>query len=323
MKSIKLFSSRAYGLILSALTIILSTSIVFANAPQSITDSGNSSQTIIELDHKATSGKTLLIELAGSEDEHFHGGELVIKSDGEEDRTLIARNIMSADLSDDGLLIAAWNSDNQIKLFNSTGKEMRRIGVHGASPIISPNKNYIAYNKLANTGSDLHELSETSPHGIAVYNLVTDKEDIVTTSSDDFQPVAFSDDMTKLYFNSTRPYPTTKNGYSNGVASLWMVDLTTKKVTRLTNTNEELVMRGVMVPTLDVRALWSSDNKTAISSTDSESGIWRFDFNDKGMLVNARKIASGTSPRWSNLDNKIKISTEIDGQVISQELSVQ
>jgi len=312
------------GVILSlALTLVLSTSIVYANVSRSATDAGDTTQMIIELDHNEALGKTLMIHQTETDDEHFHGGKLVIKSDSEDTRTLIETDILSADLSDDGLLIAAWNSDNQIKLFDSIGTEMKRIGVHGASPIISQNKNYIAYNKLANTGADLQELSETSPYGIAVYNLVTNKEDIVTTSSEDFQPIAFSKDMTKLYFNSTRPYASTKKGYSNHVASIWVVDLTSKKVTRLTNTDEKLVMKGTMVPTIDVRALWSSDKKTAISSTDNESGVWQFSFNDNGMLVNAKKIAVGTSPRWSEIDNKINITTKFDGQIISKELNVE
>ncbi len=78
-----------------------------------------------------------------------------------------------------------------------------------------------------------------------------------------------------------------------------------------------------MVPVLDIRAVWSSDKKMAISSTDADSGVWRFDFSDKGMLISAKKIASGTSPRWSDKDNKIKITNEVDGQIISQELSVK
>ena len=176
---------------------------------------------------------------------------------------------------------------------------------------------------MSDSGSDLLELSEKSPYGIAVHNLATGREDVITGSSHDFQPVGFSKDMTKLYFNSTRPFENTKNEYENHVASLWVVDLSTKKVTRLTNLNEELVMKGVMVPTLDIRALWSSDKKTAISSTDIESGIWKFEFNDDGTLLDAKKIASGTAPRWSELDNKIEISTKIGGQVISQELSIK
>lgn len=290
---------------------------------QSITNAGNIIKTNIELDHKEILGKTLLIQQLDGEDEHFHGGELIIKSDTEDNQILIAKNILSADLSDDGLLIAAWNDDNQIKLFDSAGKELKRIGIHGASPIISQNNDYVAYNKLANIGYDLQEKLETSPYGIAVFNLETDKEEIVTTSSHDFQPVGFSKDMTKLYFNSTRAYESTKKGYSNHVASLWMVDIETKIVTRLTNVNEDLVKKGIMIPTVDVRAVWSADRKTAISSSDTESGVWRFDFTDNGVLSSAKKIASGTSPRWSELDNKIKITTMVDGQITSQEINVK
>lgn len=323
MKSIKIIPSRTLLLLLLTSITILSTTIVFAKVPQSVNNTSNTDQTVIELDHKEGVDKTLLIRQVHSEDAHFHGGELILKSNREDKQTVIAQDILSADLSDDGLLVAAWNSDNQIKLYNSEGKEMKVLGTHGASPIISNDKNYVAYNKLADSGSDLLELSEKSPYGIAVHNLATGREDVITTSSHDFQPVGFSKDMTKLYFNSTRPFEGTKSEYGNHVASLWVVDLSSKKVTRLTNVNEELVMKGVMVPTLDVRALWSSDKKTAISSTDIESGTWKFEFNDDGTLLNAEKIASGTTPRWSDLDNKIVVSTKINGQVISQELNIK
>lgn len=323
MKSIKLIPSRTLFILLLTSIAILSTTIVFAKVPQSVDNTSSTDQNLIELDHKESVDKTLLIRQVHDEDNHFHGGELILKSDREDQQTVIAQDILSADLSDDGLLIAIWNSDNKIKLYDSMGKEMKVIGTHGASPIISQDKNYIAYNKLSDKGSDLLELSEKSPYGIAVHNLATGREDVVTTSNHDFQPVGFSKDMTKLYFNSTRAFESTDSESGNHVASLWVVDLSTKKVTRLTNLNEELVMKGVMVPTLDVRALWSSDKKTAISSTDTESGIWKFEFNDDGTLLDAKKIASGTAPRWSELDNKIEISTKIGGQVISQELSIK
>lgn len=324
MKSLKHSSGSSFSLILLlTFVLILSASIALANVTQSAGGEESALQTSIELDHKEKLGKTLYIQQLDSQDEHFHGGELILESDLENTQISIAQDVLSADLSEDGLLVAAWNTDNQILLFTSEGKEIKRVGLHGASPIISQDKKYIAYNKLSNEGSDLQELSEKSPYGIAIYDLVTNKEDVITNSSDDFQPVGFSKDMTKLYFNSTRAYANAKKSYSNHVASLWMVELATKKVTRLTNTNEELVMKGVMVPIIDVRALWSSDGRTVISSTDMDSGVWQYKFNDDGTLLSAKKIGSGTSPKWSEMDKKINISSKVNGQITSQELSIK
>lgn len=132
MKSIKLIPSRTLFLLLLTSIAILSTTIVFAKVPQSVDNTSSTDQTLIELDHKESVDKTLLIRQIHNGDKHFHGGELILKSNREDQQTVIAQDILSADLSDDGLLVAAWNSDNKIKLYDSKGKEMKIIGTHGA-----------------------------------------------------------------------------------------------------------------------------------------------------------------------------------------------
>ncbi|MEY4723594.1 MAG: hypothetical protein RLZZ324_1107, partial [Candidatus Parcubacteria bacterium] len=146
--------------------------------------------------------------------------------------------------------------------------------------------------------------------GIAVYDTLTGQETLVTNGGgDDFAPVGFSKDMSLLYFDSTRPYGTSPG---NRVASLWVVDLATGDVTRLTNTDEESVRKGVMVPTISPAAIWTSDRATAVTSYGSDMGVWRIDL--VGHRVVARRISDGDSPTWLVPDETIDVRRVVNGR---------
>lgn len=262
------------------------------------------------LDHNASVDK-YLYRIAESGDNNHDSGTLVLADGNTGNTNVVARGIMTATLSPDGTQIAAWDENNEIHLMTIDGKGVARIGVHGSLPVFSHDGTYIAYNKLANEGEQFFDLSKDSPYGIAVYNLETGEEEIVTNDIDDFQPLGFSADMSKLYFNSGRAYETTPEGFNNHVASLWVVDLKTKEVTRLTNTDEEAVRRGDKTPIIHATALWSSDRKTVVSSLEAESGVWQFTFSNEGELVNAKQIADGTSPRWVVPGESIAVRTKV------------
>lgn len=242
-----------------------------------------------------------------------HGSKLVVMDLATGNERVIAENVIEAKFSPDGTQIVVQNEDYEMWLFTATGKEVTRIGIHGSAPLFSHDGTYIAYHKLADEGEGFR-LFEFSPYGIARYNLATGEEEFITDNKDDFQPAGFSADMSWLYFNSGRKYETSPGGFENHVASLWMVDLNTKEVKRLTNVSEEVVRQGIMVPTVDGAALWSSDRKTVISSVDAESGVWQFVFNQEGGLVRSERIADGTSPRWLVSDKSIVVRTKVDGK---------
>ncbi|MEX0931131.1 MAG: hypothetical protein WDZ88_00090 [Candidatus Paceibacterota bacterium] len=245
-------------------------------------------------------------------DGHNHDSGSLVLADSNTGKThVITTDVMTAALSPDGTQIAVWNGDNEIYLMTADGNEIARIGVHGALPVFSHDGTYVAYNKLAEEGDRFFDLSEESPYGIAIYNLKTGEEEIITENVHDFQPLGFSADMSKLYFNSGRAYETTPEGFSNHVASLWVVDLKTKEVARLTNTDEEAVRRGDKAPIIHATALWSSDRKTVISSLEAESGVWQFSFSDDGKLVDAKQITDGTSPRWVVPGESIAVRTKV------------
>lgn len=261
------------------------------------------------------SGKVLYLSRITEENVggEAHGTNLIVADPVTGSGKVIAERIVDAKFSPDGMQIVVQDEDHKVRILALDGKEIAQIGVHGSAPIFSHDGNYVAYHKLADQGEGFR-LFEFSPYGIALYNLSTGKEELITDNKDDFQPVGFSADMSRVYFNSGRKYDTSPKGFENHVASLWVVDIKSKQATRLTNVSEEVVRQGMMVPTVDSMALWSSDRTTVISSSnDAESGVWQFDFNTEGGLARAERIAEGTSPRWLVPDKSIVVRTKVDG----------
>ncbi|MBI5913705.1 hypothetical protein HY839_04705 [Candidatus Azambacteria bacterium] len=282
---------------------ISSDPVKVADNVQRILDSSNGSSRILYLSSVAEKN------IGGQ----VHGSKLIVMDPATGNERVIAENIVEAKFSPDGTRIVAQSGDYKIRLFTAIGKEITRIGMHGSAPLFSHDGAYIAYHKLADEGEGFR-LFEFSPYGIVLYNLATGEEELITDNKDDFQPVGFSLDMSRLYFNSGRKYGTSPEGFENHVASLWMVDLTTKEIKRLTNMSEEVVRQGIMVPTVDGAALWSSDRKMVISSVDPESGTWQFVFNQEGELARAERITDGTSPHWLVPDKNIVVRTKVDGK---------
>lgn len=265
------------------------------------------------LDYNAAAGK-YLYRVADPENGYMHGGGTLVLANSTGNTKVITENIMTAALSPDGTRIVVWNEDNEIHLMTVEGNNITQIGVHGALPVFSHDGTYVAYNKLADQGDRFFDLHKNSPYGIALYNLKTGEEKVVTDNIHDFQPLGFSADMSNLYFNSGREYDTSPEGFSNHVASLWVVDLETEVVTRLTNMDEKAVRGGAKFPIVHATALWSSDRKTLISSLGAESGVWKFTFNSEGGLISANRLANGTSPRWIVPEKRIAVRTNIDGE---------
>jgi tricorn protease-like protein len=120
----------------------------------------------------------------------------------------IASKAIKGRLSPNGDLIAAWNSKHEIHLLHGDGTPVKKVGKRGAVPHFSRDGRWVAYEKLADESIDgadqsLFEFAD----GIAVYDVHTDTDTLVTLGGgDDFAPVGFSLDTTKLFFNSARPY---------------------------------------------------------------------------------------------------------------------
>jgi Tol biopolymer transport system component len=314
---LRLTLNKIAGLTITAIIIVIviaSTSPLQAQANEERFPSEADLNAYWILDYNKMLGKTLY--LAASEKgkifEHLYGSNIVLADSHTGEMRIIAEKSVSAKLSPDGTLVVVRNDKDEIHLLTVEGKEITRVGVHGGSPIFSHDGKYVAYHKLADEGDDSFSRHEASPYGIALYSLATGEEKLITSNKNDYRPVGFSADMSKLYFNSTREYPARPYGIANHVASLWVVDLNTRETTRLTNVDEEVVRQGTLVPVIDKLALWSSDRKTVISSADAESGVWKFIFNEQGRLASAEHIADGTSPRWQVPDKSIIIRSQVN-----------
>lgn len=211
---------------------------------------------------------------------------------------VIAQDVIRAKFSPSARKVVTWRHDNSIELLDVDGTPPILITSRGVAPIFSHDGNFVAYLRLADTHDDGQELYEYA-QGIAIYDLRSNVEVMVTDHPEDFAPVGFSADMSALFFNSTRPY---EDDPVNHVASVWSVHLTTGVTTRLTNRSSVDVRRGTLVPIVDEHALWTSDRRVAVSATDSESGVWCFTFNADGTVTNWERVADGDSPTWVHQD---------------------
>lgn len=227
----------------------------------------------------------------------------------------VAEGVISAQLSPDGKFIAAWNKSQEIRLMDLSGKMTKKIGNHGAAPIISPSGKYIAYQKLAEASSDGDNQSLFGQaRGIAVFEISTGKETLLTTGGgNDFGPAGFSPDDRHLYFYSTR----------TGLASLWMVKLSGFGTKQLTNVDVRSAGDGRFVPILNEDARWSSDGKIFFGASGSEKDIWLLKFNDDATLSEAKIIAKGSDAQWRKQDKSIIIRTQDDGRARWRTLNIR
>lgn len=274
---------------------------ILYHAPKEKTDEKKAVVSGVEriVDHKETLNKLLYITPLGDPDsDTVKGGNLILLDTDTWVSQRVSSNTVNGNLSPDGKVVAAWNNKHEVHLLQSDGKPIKKVGKHGAVPLFSHNGRLLAYEKLADESFDdsLQSLFEDA-EGIAIYDMVTDQETLITNGgADDFAPIGFSLDMTKLFFNSARPY---RDDFpQNHVASLWVVDITNGSVKRLTNDDEQEVQKGKLVPVVHQNALWTSDRTIVISSNGAYEGIWIFRLMAGGDLLRAQKVADGDMPQW-------------------------
>ena len=237
---------------------------------------------------------------------HMQGKDLVVKDVNTGEKKTIAKDVIEAKFSPDATKVVVANADDEVLLLDSNGTQLAKLGKHGSGPIFSNDGKFIAYHKLADEGEG-QDLFEKSPYGLVLYDIEKRAEKILTKNKDDYEPLGFSADMTKLYFNSARAYDSEIEGYENHVASLWVLDMKTSDVTRLTNLDENEELQKGSDPRVTSGALWSTDRKTIISEADGE--VWKFVLSDDGMLEGVSKLAQGTEISWNLIDQSINLLT--------------
>ena len=235
---------------------------------------------------------------------HVAGHDLVVKDAISNEKKVIAKDVLEASFSNKGDFVVLSDSEYEIRIINLKGEVIDKIGKHGVNPVFSSDDSTVVYHRLANEGQG-QDLFEKSPYGLVQYDIKEKNEKNLTDSKDDYEPLAFSTDMSKLYFNSGRAYDSKIEGYENHVVSLWVLDLKTNKVTRLTNLDEEKELANGGDPRVSGSALWSTDKKTIISEDDGE--IWKFTLSDDGTLLDVSKMLDGTNVSWAIADKSINV----------------
>ena len=202
--------------------------------------------------------------------------------------------VNSATISPSGKTIAvSFLNSFKISLFSKDGVFLKQIAEHGINPVFSQDGKLLAYAKLANDdlGSGL---------GIAIYNLERGNETLVTNDKEDWEPLVFSEDGRKFYFNSGRGQGRIEDQYKGAPfqTPLWTVDLVSGKVKQLNNRGVDGAI--IFVPQ---GAFVSSDGSTMIA--DSGSGISILAFDNKGDVSSVKILANGTKPKWLKQDEII------------------
>lgn len=274
-----------------------------------ILDQGNQFNLILSIDNHQKVGSS-----------HDMGGNLFLMSATDFSTRKINTSVIRAKLSPSEDSIVIWNEDNLIYITDLNGSVLHTIG-HGTSPIFSHTGNLIAYQKLAEISEvpDGHDLFEDAL-GIAIYDIKSKTDRLITFDSEDFSPVGFSHDENKLFFNSTRPYD---DEPQNHVASVWITDIQSSKTERLTNTGSGLIRNRIHTPIISEDAIWSTDRKTVISSTGMESGVWKFSFSENMRLVTTSHVSDGDSPIWIEQDKTIASKIFTAGKTFWKKHSIQ
>jgi Tol biopolymer transport system component len=232
----------------------------------------------------------------------IHGkGELWLLDEAGTARKVSSEEPIDASLSPDGTQIA-FVSDlaKKVKILTRDGALIRTLPGRSWGTIVwSHDGKRVAYTKLASPpceeGRDIIN-SDLCKVGIALFDLESGTEAILTEDGNDYGPTAFSPDDSKLYISSGRPYVEWPEAH---VVSDWMVDLATKQAKRLTNHFRGFEAQMDYVPTLNkADTLWSSDGSVAFSSRAFSEGTWMFSFSPAGEIEDAKHIADGDSPRW-------------------------
>ncbi|MDO8604780.1 MAG: hypothetical protein Q7K40_05315 [bacterium] len=206
-----------------------------------------------------------------------------------------------ASISPSGKLVAISTLDSfEISLFSKDGVLLKKINGNGTAPLFSPDSKFLAYVKLASSGLDLMQ-------GIAVYNIETQKETILTVEKDDYEPIAFSPDGRKLYFNSGRGQGLVSDQYKGAPfqTPLWVVDLLSGDVKQLDSRSE----KGQVVFLQRNSIIHSSDGSAMISMAGDGLGV--INFNKDGDAVSAKFVGpNGTNLRWFKQDEIIAYRTK-------------
>jgi Tol biopolymer transport system component len=220
-------------------------------------------------------------------------GDLILMDLASGETKVIMTEAIGGQIAPDGQSIVAWSGKQELVIFTEEGDEREKLSGHGAAPIFSHDGRFIAYEKLADESFDGNEQSLfEDAFGIALYDRSERSTHILTETEEgeDYAPIGFSADLSRLYFNSTR----------NALGSLWVVNIDGTNLAQILLSSDP----EVIVSAVSQNALWSSDRVGVVSMVDNEVYLLRFT-DDGRSLAEYKNLGKANSIRWGMQDFSI------------------
>lgn len=173
------------------------------------------------------------------------------------------------------------------------GADKIKIQEKALNPDLSADGQFLVYQKLNPDWrpGDYYDKAL----GLAILNLTTGKEQLLTDNGEDFNPFWFPNGQNILFFSRSK----------EGLASHFMINPDGTNRKQLTNSGEKFVSNS----TVDIpseKPAWSPNGKYLVYESDKEIWINEFDLNNN---IKAKQIAYGKNPQWLSNDNLSIIST--------------
>lgn len=194
----------------------------------------------------------------------------------------------------DGVLRAAFNRKGDKVLFNTRELDLYLSNPDGSGKIkiqekadkfeVDPTDRRIAYQKL-NSDWKVNEYYDRAL-GIAVMDLETGKETLLSQTADDFNPFWTPSGQKILFFSSS----------PEGLASHFIMNPDGSERTQLTN-HEQVYVTDQTIPIPSEKPIWSKDGRFLVYESDREIWVNEFDA-DHTRVVRSQHIGYGKDPQW-------------------------
>jgi Tol biopolymer transport system component len=255
-------------------------------------------------------------------DSSVYGSLLLVNDSGVQ---ILAEHSSGGSISPDGKSVVIVNEpEKSLSIVTIDGQTSATIPVEGGNPLWSPDGRYIVfshYGQMPCVSEDQLMADDFCNLGLAMFDIKTGQVTQLTENGNDDAVIAFSSNGNRVIFEATRPYD---DDMSNHIASMWSVDIHSKKATRLTNASSTEVSSGRIVPYISSDSvIWTSNKEIAFSSNGQETGLWKYQFSPSGDLIKAEHIADGDSPYWVVQDKELATRVVQNGRNTRYVLTVQ
>lgn len=207
----------------------------------------------------------------------------IMDEDGTNERQITEELIRLAFLDNSGQKIYYTTRNQDLYEINIDGSNLRKIQEKVVQPDLSPDGNYLVYQKL-NTDWQLGQYFDQAL-GLTVLDLSTGLEKRISNTWEDFNPL-WTPDGKKILFFSRSP---------EGLASHFIMNADGSGRKQLTNIGEMFVSEKT-VPMPSEKPIWSNDGKYLVY--ESDRSIWYNKFDSDYNLTEAKQLAYGRDPAW-------------------------